>query len=296
LTLTAHTRVQAVFAVLVVNTFTDSSDSAATPGTLRYALTNAQNGETVRVDTVTPGQTVIELSGRLPNITKNITIEGNGVTITRNDAWTTINNDSQFMYIDNGTVMIRRIHFKNGRAGDGAAINKNKGNLTLESCIFSGNQASNAAFSNGGAIYNREGKLDVRGCTFYQNSADTGGAIIDSSSTSYTLTLTGNLFYGNTAEYKPILHYTWGPTTSLYNVADFSYGAGGRYSTDITGWNAGTGDTTFTNLSISGDPVNSTFAPVNGLKSVIPSAPEGFPATDFYGNTRTFPGAPGAVR
>jgi hypothetical protein len=54
--------------------------------------------------------------------------------------------------------------------------------------------------------------------------------------------------------------------------------------------------TTLTVLGISGDPFDTdTFEPVDGLGSVIPSAPANFPATDFYGNERTFPGAPGAV-
>jgi hypothetical protein len=54
---------------------------------------------------------------------------------------------------------------------------------------------------------------------------------------------------------------------------------------------------TFTALGISGVPFDTTtFAPVSGLQNVLPSAPEGFPATDFNGATRDFPGAPGAVK
>jgi hypothetical protein len=78
-----------------------------------------------------------------------------------------------------------------------------------------------------------------------------------------------------------------------YNVVDAAYGTG----TDQAGWAAGTGDRTFTDLGVTGDPFDTTtFVPVAGLSSVLPSAPPDFPATDFYGANRTFPGAPGAVK
>jgi predicted outer membrane repeat protein len=294
LTVTDHTKVQAVFAVLIVNKFTDETGSAEIPGTLRYALTNVQNGDIVRLSNVTPGQTLIKLTGRLPDIYRNISIEGNGVTLTRDAAWTTYNENSQLMCIPNGTVTISGIHFKDGRAKDGGAIRKNNGELTLESCIFSGNQASNQSevTSSGGAVYNSSGNLTVKGCTFYKNSSTRGGAIYVSSG---TLTLTGNLFYGNTvsADWGLIVNTSFGTKVPSYNVVE-AYGTGDNQA----GWNAGTGDKTFAELGISVDPINTgTFKPASGLDSVIPNPPpEGFPATDFYGETRTFPGAPGAVK
>jgi predicted outer membrane repeat protein len=294
LTVTDHTSVQAVFAAIIVNKYTDVSGSAETQGTFRYALAKAQSGETIRLSNVTPGQTVIKLTGRLPTIYRDITIEGNGVTLTRDAAWTTEDNNSQLMWIS-GTVTIRGIHFKDGRAStNGAAIRiDDGGDLTLESCIFSGNQTS-SLLAYGGAIYTR-GNLNVKGCTFCENdSVYQGGAIY--APFDVTITLTGNLFYGNTAERSLILYHSsfFGATViSTYNVVDVIYGLGDGNA----GWTAGTGDSTFTELGISGNPLNTaTFAPVPGLGSVIPAPPEGFPATDFYGNQRTFPGAPGAVR
>jgi hypothetical protein len=81
-----------------------------------------------------------------------------------------------------------------------------------------------------------------------------------------------------------------GIITTSYNVVDTAYGT----ETAQAGWAAGTGDTTFTASGISSDPFDSTFA-VTGLSAVLPSAPPGFPSTDFYGTTRTYPGPPGAV-
>jgi hypothetical protein len=292
--ISAHTTIQAVFYRLVtVTAFTDAAGSATTPGTLRYALTNAQDGDIIRFTGVTAGTTTIELGRALPTVSKSVTIEGNGVTLitlTPGGGLTS----SATSNISNITVNISRVHFKNGRAtSNGAAVYNYGETVNLESCIFSGNQASDS-YAYGGAIYNA-GTMNIKGCTFYNNSsAYRGGAIYN---TSGTLTLTGNLFYGNTAAFNggPVVYRSSGTVTSNgYNVVNVALGTG----TAQSGWTAGTGDTTFSALSISGEPFNTTtFAPVTGLNSVMPSsAPEGFPAVDFNGAARTWPGAPGAVK
>jgi hypothetical protein len=103
------------------------------------------------------------------------------------------------------------------------------------------------------------------------------------------------LFYGNTAGSSyPVVYDSANTVTSIgYNTVDVPMGTG----TNQSGWNAVTGDTTFSNLGISGMPFDvNTFNPVSSLRSRIPSAPANFPLTDFYGNYRTYPGAPGAVQ
>jgi hypothetical protein len=302
LTITDHTNVQAVFAVIIVNDFSDGPDSRITRGRLRYAMTNVQNGDTIRLVGVTPGETVIELDDRLDLSSSsgnntNITIEGNGVTLTPSAFWK-LDIDSPLL-IQNGRTTIstiRRIHFKDGRVttnglapstNGGGAIRIYSGNMTLESCIFSGNRTTNS-YGNGGAIFvDGNGTLDVRGCTFYGNSTERlGGAIYRQGK----LNLTGNLFYENTSQYGLTV---FGTTEDLpaYNAVDV-YGSG-----SYPDWEAGTGNKTFTELGITGVPFNTvTFAPVPGLGSFIPTRPEGFPATDFHGETRTFPGTAGAVR
>jgi hypothetical protein len=274
-------------------TVTNFSGSSTTSGTLRYALTNAQDGDVITFSVVTPGTTEIPLTGALPEITKSITLKGNGITLTRAATWT--DNTSQLLRITNTTaeVKISRVHFKDGlAAGNGAAI-RNSGILTLESCIFSGNSTISIA-AYGGAVYSTN-TLTVRGCTFYDNTSPYSGGAVYFSTSGKTLTLEGNLFYGNIAPYYPVVHVSSGTVNASYNVVDVALGT---LSTQA-GWTAGTGDTTFTALSIVSDPFDTTtFVPVAGLQSpgVLPSPkPTGFPDTDFYGTTRTFPGAPGAV-
>jgi hypothetical protein len=296
LSLSAHTRVQAVFGrPVTVNVFSDGAGSETIPGTLRYALTNAQDGDIITVNGVTAGTTVVELGSALPEITKSLVIKGNGVTLTRAASWTTSDYDSQLLRITSPVeVLVHRVHFKNGLTTYYAGAIYNYGILTLESCIFSGNRASF-----GGTLHSSNALTTIRGCTFYGNTADSrGGAVYLSSG---TLTLTGNLFYENTAasSYPVVYNYNNNGTISAsYNVADAAFGTG----TTQAGWAAGTGDKTTLadsdGLTITGDPFNTTtFVPVSALQSVLPAtAPTDFPTTDFYGATRTFPGAPGAVK
>jgi predicted outer membrane repeat protein len=282
LTISSHTRVQPVFDI-EVNNFTDTAGSGTVSGTLRYAVQNAVNGDIIRFVGVTPGTSEINLTSSIV-INKDITIQGNGISIRKS-----VNDGNSMFYINNSTVNISRINFRDSAANeDPGAIYQRGGDLTLESCIFYNNRTLQG---HGGAIY-AAGALTVRGCTFHSNrtgSSGNGGAI--GSGSGRSLILIGNIFYGNTAFRSPI---TYAPNVSAtYNVVDVAYGTGFTQA----GWNAGTGDTTFSILGISGNPINiNNFAPISTALRIIPSGLEGFPTTDFYGNTRTFPAVPGAVR
>jgi hypothetical protein len=79
-----------------------------------------------------------------------------------------------------------------------------------------------------------------------------------------------------------------------YNVSDY---ASGTDNSTGSGWTFGTGDTQITTETID----LSTFKPKTGSPGIddigiLPGSLADFPATDFYGNARTFPGgAAGAV-
>ena len=305
LTLTGHTKVQAVFSHPVDVT---SNADDGTLGTLRYALDSSrlQDGDLININIIS-GVNTITLTSPLPKITKGITIEGNGVTLTQTGF--TPSNTSQLLYINSGTavVNISRVWFKGGRTigSNGAAI-YNGGTLNLESCIFSDNQNTGSSNSNGGAIYSNR-RLTVKGCTFYQNmSSGRGGAIYYEGT---LLTLTGNLFYGNTgaaSNRAPVVYNGNRVVTSGgYNVVDVALGNTNSQS----GFAAVTGDKTFNlanGLGISGNPftdvANGNFAPNPATASAlyfVPSGVANFPVTDFNGQTRTWASgneAPGAVK
>jgi len=292
LTINSHTKVQAVFGrVLLVTNFTDDMYSMTTPGTLRRALADAQDFDIIRFNEVIAGQTTIKLNDRLEiSNYVNITIEGNGIIITRDSTWTTVDGYSQLMYIEYASVTIRRVHFKDGvTTYNGAAIyhDKHESNLTLESCIFSGNKAT-GTYSSGGAVYSV--RLVLKGCTFYENSAIDSGAVDSSNG---LLTFGGNLFYKNTSTYRFPVAYGQYPecVTSLgYNVVDVPLGTGGNQS----GWDPATTDKTITELPFS----TSDFKPLpdGGAVNVITTLPDGYPTTDFYGKPITNGAAAGAVQ
>jgi len=254
---------------LTVYSVTNGADSG--PGSLRHAIANAASDSTILVESSVG---TIQLTSRL-SISKNLTIAGNGVTITRAPSWTTIGYYSGLLYISS-TVTINRVHFKDGRStGYGAAINFESCSVNLESCIFSGNQSNEA----GGSIYIYNGNLNVKGCTFYGNSSDSlGGAICGNSSSS--ITLTGNLFYGNTAALitHPVLMSSGTVTSNGYNVVDVPLGSGLFQS----GWVAHGTDKVVNSLPIE----TATFKVISGsgAHNIITSRPGGYPATDFYGN------------
>jgi hypothetical protein len=245
----------------------------------------------------------IELESALPEITKSLTIEGGSVTLTPAASWST--NTSPLLRITGTTaeVVIRRIHFTKGQGGNsggqsGGAI-RNTGILTLESCIFSENNPTGMNGIYGAAIYS-DNDLTIRGCTFYGNKAETEGGAVYFAANPGTLTLTGNLFYENTASYDPVVHPGGSTVTASYNVVDDVTPFGTESAQ--AGWERGIGDKTFTEVGITtgNSPFvsSTTFVPVSALQSpgVLPSTrPVDFPTTDFYGTTRTFPGAPGAV-
>ncbi|MEI6197242.1 MAG: hypothetical protein WCS42_23245, partial [Verrucomicrobiota bacterium] len=157
------------------------------PGTLRWAVTNAQNG-----DVITFGVTGMITNGSL-TISNNISIVGPGpslLTITGNGS-------ARAFSINNGvTAAISGLTFTNCYASwDGGAI-YNSGNLSLSNCLFAGcnsalccvsgiNGGPGFAGGNGGAIYNG-GILTAVNCQFLHNATCNGGkgagGSVDSSS------------------------------------------------------------------------------------------------------------------
>ncbi|MCL2127497.1 MAG: right-handed parallel beta-helix repeat-containing protein, partial [Treponema sp.] len=292
-----YTKVEAVFG-LAVTSAGDGPASEQTPGTLRFALAQARDGDLIRVSVPE-----IYLTRRLVvDIESNsgVTIEGGGVKLARQEPYTA-DGDPGLLSVSGYGVTMRGTHFTGGSTeGNGGAVSV-FGDLTLQSCIFSGNSADN----DGGAVYvSGQSYVRIAGCTFYNNSAGSAGGAVCFNAVYSTnqLILTGNLFYGNTAG-QCTVNILWGTLSPSYNVVDLDYGtANGQI-----GWAADPTDNLFYHslgggLGITDDPPfdPETFAPVAGLEDVMPdqdtvSTYVIFPATDFYGNERTWPGAPGAV-
>jgi predicted outer membrane repeat protein len=277
LDMNSHKIVRGVFATIWMVTNNGNGGS----GSLRDALTNALEGDYIRFQ----GTPTITLTEPLPAITKSLVIEGNGATLTRSFAE---GSDTQLLYISSATAKVRisRIHFKDGIATNNGAAIRNTGILTLESCIFSGNNTS-APFANGGAIYS-SGDATISGCTFTGNAAGAngyGGAVYNYGG---ALRLAGNIFWGNTAGFDSVVSSGYPSAVSGgFNISDKPSGTGVTQS----GWNFHANDVTLADVAFDGD-----FKPSSDIGlPAMPSLPEGFPATYFNGDHRGSNSTPGAM-
>ncbi|WP_300615856.1 right-handed parallel beta-helix repeat-containing protein [Dokdonella sp.] len=112
------------------------------------------------------------------------------------------------------SVSLRRLHLRNGRAdaGDGGAIHASAVRLRVESCRFSGNEATH----DGGAIYTDDVDATILDSVFEGNDAgDSGGAVMVSAS---DLVVERSRFTGNHADVGGGL--AGGGTTSRLDIKD----------------------------------------------------------------------------
>jgi len=140
----------AILSISMMETVSASniSISPTTPGGLKIAIANAQDGDTIYLK---KGKYHGENNTNI-TINKNITIEGIASKVVLDGEGTNI-----FFRINQKTVLIKNLKFlngynvgKNGISGNGGAISS-KGNLTVINCTFTNNKTLNNG--RGGAIY-----------------------------------------------------------------------------------------------------------------------------------------------
>ena len=171
------------------NTHTVTSDIDGSAGSLRDIIDNlACDGDLILFDPALDG--IVQTIGAQITISKNITIQGSGVSNTIIDGG---GNDRIFEITSNATVGIFDLRMQDGSpaSGNGGAI-LNHGTLKFEN----GTIASSSSTVSGGAIYT-DGQLDIKELFFQVNQANLGGAIYAASPNSVTIDST--TFDGNTA-------------------------------------------------------------------------------------------------
>ncbi len=171
-------------------TVTNPDDPAAlTPGTLRYAVSQANadasagQSDTIEfsgVTTITLSQGQLELSGQNSGTPATIIIDGGGQVTLDGD-------NTRIFQVDSGVqATLTGLTIQDGNAGqygDGGAIYNENGSLTVSYCTLSSNQTGEDGA--GGAIYNDSGSLTVSYSTLSSNQTDSnqsgpsgaGGAI-----------------------------------------------------------------------------------------------------------------------
>ncbi|MDO4587379.1 MAG: fibronectin type III domain-containing protein, partial [Planctomycetia bacterium] len=193
---------------IVVDSLEDTVDASDAKTTLREAITNVQDGDSISFSKNLNGGT-ITLSGTELEITKNITINASalssGITIDADDK-------SRIFYISGGSesspVKLVGLTITGGKSDYGAGVYLENGALLMTNCTVSGNSAiygggiynnNNLSMTNciisgnvttsGAGIYNNlTGILTMEGCTVSNNDADSfGGGIYNYSYGTVTL-------------------------------------------------------------------------------------------------------------
>ena len=189
----------AVSAHATTYTVTDLTDNASDTGSIRYAVNNAANRDTIDFSGAGASGTITLTNGALL-IKQSVTIVGPGANLL------TISGNNQCpVFLLNGglTVSLSGLTIANGNSsiggsGFGGGIANGSGTtLTVSNSTFSGNSAGSSG--EGGGIANT-GTLTVSNSTFSGNSASSGqGGAIANGSASATLTVSNSTFSGNTA-------------------------------------------------------------------------------------------------
>ena len=180
----------------------------------------------------------ITLDGGLPKITSDITIEGNGYTISGDNRYRVFYNDGGALtikdltmtkgYVEGDLIRNAVITLKATTAQPvGGAIVNWQGTVTISDSTFSGNSAewggaifntselsivsstfSHNSASDGGAIANRVGELSISDSTFSHNSADFGGASDEGGAIDNIgeLSITNSSFRYNSAGFGGAIH------------------------------------------------------------------------------------------
>ncbi len=210
-------------------TVMNTNDSAA--GSLRQAIADAVNGDTINFDSSLNGQTITLTTGELL-VNKNVIINGPGsdnLTVDGNHA-------SRVFHVSGGvTATIAGLTITNGSASDwGGGIHNDQSVLTVNNC----NIVSNFASGWGGGIFNdswvSSATLRVTNSTLSGNSVNgTGGGIYsDGSYGNATMeivnsTVSGNLAHVGGGIYNS--HSTSNVSNCTVSANSAGYGGGGIF-------------------------------------------------------------------
>ena len=176
---------QNLFAPTSTITVTNTNDNG--PGSLRQALADAQDGDTIDFDFALQGQTITLTSGELV-VAASVTLSGPGpdlLAVARNLQ----SPNFRVLHLQpNHTVAINGLTLKNGHLLNlsGAGIFNEQSTVTVTNCVIRDNivYSPPSISAGGGGIYNT-GTLSLARCTVTGNSATStftygGGGILNS--------------------------------------------------------------------------------------------------------------------
>ena len=196
----------AVSAYADVITVTNTNDSG--PGSLRQALADANDGDTIDFD---PSVSTVTLTTAELAVSKSITVIGvvSMVTVVRSS-------QTQFRIfhvMPGQTVTIDDLHIAAGGGGSGAGVLNDHANLTISNCSLTNNSSVY-----GGGVLNDHGNLTISNCSLTNNSSIYGGAIYSDGSGSggnATLAVLNSIVVGNFVQFAGGGIYNTGATATV---------------------------------------------------------------------------------
>ena len=214
---------------------------------LADAITAANTDEAAGECPAGDGADIISLSGditltaALPQITSEITIEGNNYTISGNNRF-------RIFVVNGGTFTVNNLAMIKGNGDDwgGAIVNVNNGTLTINNSSITSSRAAE-----GGAIGN-SGMTNINNSTFSNNSADYGGVIhnVDGTLTSINNTMNNNRAKGGGGTiYNKDAELIVTESTFSNNVSGDIIGGGGGAILNLSGGVVTIIDSTFNHNS-----------------------------------------------
>ena len=242
-------------------TVTEVGDGYGVHTNLRSALADANDGDTIEFDPLLGGWN-LPLAPVLGQLVVNKSVAIRWIPTVGYNSYLGVDaqHASRVFYISPGkTVTISGLTILNGSAPApdyyGGGIYNDHANLTVSSCIISGNSAVQDWQGAGGGIFNDQGTLIVSGSTLSGNSSYYGGGICNNwlGTGSSTVTITNSTISGNSAAYGGGIMNEGGTLTlsnSTVSGNSAEYAAGGICNSGTTSSSA---TLAITNSTLSGN-------------------------------------------
>ena len=199
---------------------TSTADSSLTPGTLRWAINQANLNPGADTIVLPAGTYRITLAGagEALNVTGDFNVYGDLNIVGANTGTTFIdaNGLDRAFRVHSGTLSLSQVTVENGSSATGGAVRvEAAGSLDLRNAVLRNNVATGA----GGGAISSAGTLTVAAVTFSGNStAGLGGALHTQGNASATLSDLG--FNGNSAQRGGAIYGdTPGATLTVLNAA-----------------------------------------------------------------------------